>query len=875
MNLARLKAKYYAILGVPSVVVVPLTAEVLVFNPENKEIGWENLSGYFYKTRDNAAGPAQKHPSLGVFRRVSIAVKAEFVDGRVVYTYVPIVEVTIMDNEAKLADPKIVESLSKNKELLNRFGLYEMLGAEKDTYSDDLNYFKLRKSIESSKDFQEATRKLGLKKASVNEVIIEALSHMGLHAVEINGDIRITKTGENGIPVIKIAEIEGGKKGRTGYTAILGFSKYDPRYMGYSKDKNKPNYVSGASDVVEKLIVGEKLRKGESKLKYVEKLFNPEIYKIMDCYYKTLYVDNGFAEKTSTGYLDDYIIRLTKTEISYDKTTVYVEGIPDFFVMSRRAETVVSPALANPLGSLILLILDTQISLKLQDMQTESAHTSTKVKNLAILSVLYSYRLAILYGMDPTEIKLQVEGVNGLKEVSLHDIYLNIKGLENLINSDGTLKRETFTINGNEINVRRFIEQITGFKINSDGSIMVKAFDESGTIKEVSFNEILSYDRHSAEFRDAAVLSAVRAGILPDIVVENIQRNMRLYDIDAIKESSLFKVFAELYGCHVENHPSMRVLQNIMDLVSPNKKDGSSKSLHTTDAIKFYRYLAFSSKLLLFKLEVERRIAEELEKGNFETAKRLLELRDEICDVIDRTIIDDIKKIVEGEIHRDKAGYPSKKLLIIGKLSLFVKNKLKEYGRGILNQELMLIVSMLIIDMVFSVMITAMRRYPDMIASLLTDEQQIFVLGLTLTTVVLVIFNSDLEHLIGEGFAKFENPLMLIGFALNGLGTFLSSFGAPFYQGKELVLRIGKEIGKVLGETAEYVWNTVAGFEIPIVEQTVFETVVNLALGGWRDTIAGLVMGGIISLLNSQLEKYLGPIIADITIEYLANNAVS
>ena len=182
------------------------------------------------------------------------------------------------------------------------------------------------------------------------------------------------------------------------------------------------------------------------------------------------------------------------------------------------------------------------------------------------------------------------------------------------------------------------------------------------------------------------------------------------------------------------------------------------------------------------------------------------------------------------------------------------------------------------IKMVFSVMETLITHYPEQMQALLEDDDLIILVGVALTIFVLVVFNSDFDHLASKlnkkGLSVVENPMQTLAQITTGVGLFLSFLGAPFYQGKELVLKIGEYIGKYIDETAEMLWDAIAGFEIPVVEQTVFETVINLIFGGWKDTINGIVIGATTALASQGIEKHLMPYLSRLTVEWLSENII-
>jgi len=182
----------------------------------------------------------------------------------------------------------------------------------------------------------------------------------------------------------------------------------------------------------------------------------------------------------------------------------------------------------------------------------------------------------------------------------------------------------------------------------------------------------------------------------------------------------------------------------------------------------------------------------------------------------------------------------------------------------------------------FDFMQLAFERNTETFANLMSDDRATMLLGVTLTILVLTIFNGIDERLGFGNSAGSEietgktrmllsllNPVVLTGTFLSSIGMFMRIFGAPFFQGKELVYKIGEIIGDYIGEEAEFVWNAVAGYELPLVEQTIFETAVNLALGGWRDAFMEILISSITAVINSMASKFFKPIFANLAYEVL------
>jgi len=214
---------------------------------------------------------------------------------------------------------------------------------------------------------------------------------------------------------------------------------------------------------------------------------------------------------------------------------------------------------------------------------------------------------------------------------------------------------------------------------------------------------------------------------------------------------------------------------------------------------------------------------------------------------------------------------------------LITKENIKN---GIEQAEVLSIVAPVIFFAVFDLMQLAFEKDPEFFANFVTDNNTMMLTGIALTVIVLAVFNGIDERLdFGSKaepgveiaktstLSKLLNPVVLTGTIISSVGMFLRLFGAPFYQGKELVYKIGEIIGDYINDEAEMVWDTIAGYELPLVEQTVFETAVNLALGGWRDALMEIIVSLITAVLNNMLSTFVKPLIANLAYEALMSSA--
>ncbi len=173
------------------------------------------------------------------------------------------------------------------------------------------------------------------------------------------------------------------------------------------------------------------------------------------------------------------------------------------------------------------------------------------------------------------------------------------------------------------------------------------------------------------------------------------------------------------------------------------------------------------------------------------------------------------------------------------------------------------------------------KRYTDFFAWLEENEWAKLLLGGTITTIFIVGLNIDTGWMnkicgkigakeLAESMAKeavdgnglLEKSSFILGMFFGGFGIVMKALKIPFYTSDE----IREEIGKLLNSKwngAGDIWNMIMGFKIPLIDQTVFDILLGLALGGPAEAIGDTIMGTIIN-------KLIAPILNRIAFETIA-----
>ena len=278
-----------------------------------------------------------------------------------------------------------------------------------------------------------------------------------------------------------------------------------------------------------------------------------------------------------------------------------------------------------------------------------------------------------------------------------------------------------------------------------------------------------------------------------------------------------------------------------------------SISLKRNVAEIIYKYEIIMSHFIKQAYEIKKKIDSEKDKVVKE------KLKEQYISLLKQSEswISDLKDLLLSKTEYVK-NKPEVNLLIqLTRIYLLGEKTARQFTKGLQKALEFKIFGIFSVYFVTAFAITLLQHDSKLYLSITTDKTFLESFGILLTILNLVIFNCDLDHLdsifngdkkpetliitnnnneeveTSDKLYKIEQGLQFLGIFLVSLGMFLKSFGAPFYMSLELVHKIGEIIRQHLGEQAEYVWNTVAGFEIPLIGQTVFEFVVNLALGGW------------------------------------------
>jgi len=173
------------------------------------------------------------------------------------------------------------------------------------------------------------------------------------------------------------------------------------------------------------------------------------------------------------------------------------------------------------------------------------------------------------------------------------------------------------------------------------------------------------------------------------------------------------------------------------------------------------------------------------------------------------------------------------------------------------------------------------QRFTDFFAWLEGNDWAKLLLGGTVTTIFIVGLNIDTGWMnkicgkfgakeLAESMAKevadgnnlLEKSSFILGMFFGGFGMVMKALKIPFYTSEE----IREEIGKLLNSKwngAGDVWNMVMGFKIPFIDQTIFDILLGLALGGPAEAIGDTVMGVVIN-------KLIAPIINRVAFEAIA-----
>jgi len=159
------------------------------------------------------------------------------------------------------------------------------------------------------------------------------------------------------------------------------------------------------------------------------------------------------------------------------------------------------------------------------------------------------------------------------------------------------------------------------------------------------------------------------------------------------------------------------------------------------------------------------------------------------------------------------------------------------------------------------------RKLANFFVWLEENEQAKLLLGGAVTTIFIVGLNIDtgwMNKICGkigarelmESMAKeavdgsdmLEKGSFILGMFFGGFGMVMKALKIPFYTSDEIREEIGKYLNSKWNGAGD-IWNMVMSFEIPLIDQTIFDILLGLALGGPAEAIGDTVIGVVVNKL--------------------------
>ncbi len=662
-------------------------------------------------------------------------------------------------------------------------------------------------------------------------------------------------------------------------TAIFSLKEYDERHWGYqTADKRGINYARNFGTALRELLnirltdmERNKWRNKDVRNKILREHFDPRLNECLKLFFR----DVGVIAKTNNYKLDTfrgYSLLFMEIDTEHKGRQTIVAGHPDTFLTQDTSMFIAAPGQIRPDIVAAVNALSVEYYEKTRwyyygQAKANKWSLNRRVALITELVLIDALKMAILLEQDPRDIYYEIDG----RRVSLHEIYKITSELDEFAEESSnysSLNDRKVNLAGKQVPLSIVIQSLTGIPIDKDGNVELRALlDESE--KPIPTDSI-------TEEHYAKVLEEVRGVYGP---------------IDKIIHRALNDLIAEIHevekkggSSYVHKERTLRHARSLAKLIGKLRHHNL-----LVLAVKLYPQLRDAGDLNTFEIggmlsqmvtdDVYYSVIERLEK--IKNGKNDAYI-DEIIDVIKGELLPNYAEQIAHE--RGKNLGATKHRFSIYSLYLSLKMRgsafIKEVSGGVWQNYAAAIVAPIVFTATIDFIMTLIERNPKGFSEALTDRNTLLVIGVGLSTVILLLFNGiDNRFNFGDGsnaetqglsaFRMFFDPIMLTGTMLSAVGMFFRMFGAPFYQGKELVLEIGKLIGEHIDKTAEDVWDMVAGYEIPLVDQTVFETVVNLVVGGWKDAVMGLVIGLITSVINNLLSSFVKPLVGAFTYDLL------
>jgi len=567
---------------------------------------------------------------------------------------------------------------------------------------------------------------------------------------------------------------------------------------------------------------------------------------------------------------------------------------------------------SNPVVDVALRALDKRIRKHSTNANNYKQYRlPTRIRELVVGSLLYAYRTAIYYQINPRDIEVietsaTVVTASNKKTKSLtltlYDLVGNTEKIINAI-SGQNVKEEykkqnkncvRFTpieiekrINGEQVKVTidssRLLAGMTKLDIKIIGEYKSR---RTGKYTRVGFVDITNLDNQKIQdTKSKGNFDLNKIYLLGLSLSRPLNRILEITNVQT--RDSTKKLELQLMGHHGVLHPYFK---SIISLVSGFKegivKKGEINANIEQDFIKMFNVFGqvdLLRSMIESSLNSKDTKLTNKEKNELKALKEKLEgIKDEISirsSAKEPSTAKNYKKIIDVSWKGGDISVKLKKTFFTaGITALGILTNPAEATKSAFLQE---VKALTLIKISMSFLVTLVSKYPKTLLTILNDKDTKNALGTLLTTVVLFLFSIDMTYIfkkqygarfteeLGEKADKYDSFLVMFAYILVGIGTFLSYFDVPFYMGKELVLVIGKRIGEVMGENAGYVWNTVAGFEIPMTGQTVFEMAIELPLSGLSVSVAELLVSALYQFVKMLFEQYILNWITDTTLDFI------
>jgi len=549
---------------------------------------------------------------------------------------------------------------------------------------------------------------------------------------------------------------------------------------------------------------------------------------------------------------------------------------------------------------MILRALDNRIGELSSGINKPYTVDSVKVRMLVQMSILYAFRTALYYQVDIKDIK--VLSLSDGVEITLYDLVnilkdlevsVNRRGLNNFKDKDRYAESVKFgdiviekVVNGRSkrvvINSAELISALTGCDITI---LKDEHITRNGRRYRIGYVELpRNGNGYPKDNGDDGVARIIQMGRDVSKPIEKVLEKVGYANADMVARLTL-----ELLGHHGIVHPQLKVLLFLVDGLIKNEngeirldtnieRDLVEMAYITSEVESVKRTIEYKLNELK-SIRRKRRLTPEEARLERDLSKIIRDL--ENISVVKKIRDAPAKKMYELIINGKKINSITIKLLgALYAVNTAAYEVLSDPKGSLKNAFLLEIKAGAIVRLSMSFLKALIRSSPHSFVAMLRDENVKVAVGVLLSAVVLILFSVDMSYLFEKKYGqlskglkekadRYDSILLYIAYVLVGIGLFISVFGAPFHMGKDLVYAIGEQIGNVLGDSAEWVWNTVAGFEIPLTGQTVFETVVSLALSGVAVSTGELLVSALYQAAKLIIEDTIMSWIDDFALDFI------